>query len=342
MTKKENKKTTNFNENDIRPDNLMDMEKIYMLKDIGRLLQRREEFVEVDCPACGSSSHIKSFIKYGFDYNQCDKCETLYVSPRPNESLLDWFYTDSYLYKYWNDHIFPSTEEARREKIFIPRVDRTLEICNNFIDSPSSLLEIGAAYGTFCAEIQKRHYFKRIVAIEPTPWLAKICRNRGIDVIEKMIENVEFSKDNKFDVVVNFEVIEHLYSPKDFINNCYRLLNKNGLLIITCPNGKGFDFSVLGDKCESIDHEHLNYFNPNSIKILLEENGFRLLNIMTPGKLDAELVRKKVISGEILLSKQKFLETILIDRWDDLNVAFQNFLAENMLSSHMWCVAQKN
>ena len=97
---KENNKTINFSENDIRPDNLMDMERVNMLKDIGRLLQKRDEFVEINCPACESTKRTKSFIKYGFDYHQCDKCETLYVSPRPNESLLDWFYTDSYLYKY--------------------------------------------------------------------------------------------------------------------------------------------------------------------------------------------------------------------------------------------------
>ena len=341
MNQKENNKTINFSENDIRPDNLMDMERVNMLKDIGRLLQKRDEFVEINCPACESIKRTKSFIKYGFDYHQCKKCETLFISPRPDEKILNWFYTGSVLYKYWNDYIFPASEDARREKIFIPRVDSTLDICDKYLNSPSSILEVGAAYGTFCSEIKKKNIFQKVVAIEPTPWLAEICRKRGINVIQETIENIEFSDDNKFDVVVNFEVIEHLFSPKNFISNCHRLLNKNGIIIITCPNGQGFDFSVLGDKCESIDHEHLNYFNPTSIGILLESNNFKLLNVSTPGKLDAELVRKKVLSGDISLDKQKFLEMVLIDRWDDLNESFQRFISNNLLSSHMWCVAQK-
>jgi len=341
MKQKEVKKTKKLTENDIRPDNLMDMERVNMLKDIGRLLQKRDEFVEVDCPACGSSNRDKIFVKYGFDYHQCRQCKTLFISPRPDEKILNWFYTGSILYKYWNDYIFPASEDARREKIFIPRVEMTLEICNEYIKSPKSILEVGAAYGTFCSEIKKKKIFEKVVAVEPTPWLAEICRKREINVIEETIENIKFSDNDKFDVVVNFEVIEHLYSPNDFIGNCYHLLKKNGLLIVTCPNGKGFDFSVLGSECESIDHEHLNYFNPNSIAMLLERNNFKVLNISTPGKLDAELVRKKVLTGDISLGNQEFLKTVLIDRWEELNVPFQKFISEHLLSSHMWCVAQK-
>ena len=60
------------------------------------------------------------------------------------------------------------------------------------------------------------------------------------------------------------------------------MLLKNGLLIITCPNIKGFDITVLGALSDIIDHEHLNYFNPQSISCLLKDCGFEVLEILTP------------------------------------------------------------
>lgn len=42
-------------------------------------------------------------------------------------------------------------------------------------------------------------------------------------------------KDEKFDVVVLAEVLEHLYAPHLGIDNIYKILNNNGRLILTTP-----------------------------------------------------------------------------------------------------------
>ncbi len=188
--------------------------------------------------------------------------------------------------------------------------------------------------------MQSRNYFNRIVAVEPTPNLAETCRGKGLEVIEDVIENIETDDKGSFDVVVNFEVIEHLFSPRNFLDNCKKLLKPGGLLITTCPNGQGFDFRVLKEKCNSVDHEHLNYFNPCSLGLLLESSGFNVLESYTPGKLDAELVRNKILSGEFEVDKGSFLNQVLVERWEDVGNDFQNFLANSGLSSNMWIVAQ--
>ena len=74
---------------------------------------------------------------------------------------------------------------------------------------------------------------------------------------------------------------------------------KDGFLILSCPNGAGFEIDILGKESGSVDHEHLNYFNPTSLCHLLENLGFEILEVQTPGVLDAELVRKAVLSGKI-------------------------------------------
>lgn len=327
-------------EEDIRPYNLMQDQNVMMTIDIGRLLTKRDEFVNVDCPACGQNNFNRKYIKYNLDYVECKNCLTLYMNPRPCPSTLDWFYKGSMNYKYWNNYIFPATEENRLGLIFIPRVDRVLEICDKHKVSNDSLLEVGCAFGTFCVEMASRNKFKRIVGIEPTPDLAHTSREKGIEVIEEMIENIELNEIELFDVIVSFEVIEHIFSPFDFILNCKRMLKKNGILLLTCPNGKGFDFIILGEKCNSLDHEHLNYFNTVSLPHLLERCGFEILEVLTPGKLDAELVRKKILNREFDVSNQNILQIILIDKWETIGSKFQDFLSSNNLSSNLWVVAK--
>ncbi len=327
-------------ETEIRPKNLMDGQRIAMLTDVGRLLGRRKEFVDVVCPACNSNQRQKAFEKYGMEYYQCKKCDTIYITPRPTEEVLNWFYKYSVNYAYWNKHIFPASEEKRRERIFVPRVDAILKYCEKYSVKTDSLLEIGAAFGTFCSEMKSRNIFKKVIGVEPTPDLAQTCREKGIEIIEKTIEQIEFLDEEKFDVVVNFEVIEHLFSPKDFIVQCKKMLKKGGLFVVTCPNGKGFDITVLGQESIAIDHEHLNYFNPKSLSDLISSCGFEVLETETPGRLDAELVRNKILSGEFDITSQPFLKQVLIENWDTLQIPFQKFISENGLSSNMWIVAK--
>lgn len=338
-----NANSGHFQDNDIRPEKLQNGGEITDIIDIGRLLTRRKDFVEVACPACNKNDYKFRFTKNSLRYVECKVCETLYMNPRPPPEVLSWFYEGSATYEYWNEFIFPASEEQRRQKIFVPRVDRTLEICDRHGIETDSLLEVGCAFGTYCLEMKKRKRFRRVVGVEATPNLAKSCREKGIEVIEGLVENIDFSEVGKFDVIANFEVIEHLFSPQEFIQQCRKLLKPGGLFIVTCPNGQGFDFQVLGEKCNSIDHEHLNYFNINSLSGLLENQKFKVLETATPGRLDAELVRKKFLSEEenICLEEQPFLNEILVRKWDLLGDAFQDFLSENNLSSSMWMIAQK-
>jgi hypothetical protein len=99
---------------------------------------------------------------------------------------------------------------------------------------------------------------------------------------------------------------------------------------------------VLGKLSDNVrDPNHLNYFHPKSLGHLLQRCGFNVIEVMTPGKLDAELVRKKILSGKFDVSNRPFLKYILIDRWEAVGEAFQRFLADNGLSSHLWMVAKR-
>jgi len=308
--------------------------------DIQRLLQRKGDFIDVPCPACGSEDASSAFEKYGLTYMICSNCATVYMNPRPTSAILENYYSTSESYRYWNEYIFPASEEARREMIFYPRACRVVDICYRNGIECGTLIEVGAGFGTFCEEVQRLGIFRRVVAVELNPYLAETCRSKGLEVVEKPIEQVQLEGDT-VNIVVSFEVVEHLFSPRDFLLSCAAVLATGGLLVITCPNVKGFDVAILQALSSTISVEHLNYFHPDSLSHLIDECGFGILEVLTPGKLDAELVRKEILDSKLDVSSRPFLRRILVDDWERVGDAFQRFLADNLLSSHMWLVARK-
>jgi len=328
-------------EQEIRPSELMAKQRIAAVTDVGRMLSRYEEFVHVSCPACGAEDSTPKFEKNSIRYVTCRVCQTLYINPRPSPNVLEWFYRGSPNYAYWNNVVFPASEDARRQKIFIPRADQLLGLCRKYSVETQMLLEVGAGFGTFCSEVKSRNVFSKVVAVEPTPDLAVTCRKRGLEVLEQPIEQVALDHTALFDVVASFEVIEHLFAPIDFVRQMARLLKSGGLLVLTCPNGQGFDIETLGVASNTVDHEHLNYFNPESLSKLLTSCGLEVLESFTSGKLDAELVRNKILAGEFDVSAQPFLRNVLVDSWEQLGQSFQEFLVRHGLSSNMWMVARK-
>lgn len=329
-----------FTENDIRPDALKAQGEALFAADVDDLLRRREEFVPVGCPACESAKHRERFEKAGFRYVTCDVCDTTYMTPRPTPAILEQYYRTSRNYAFWARNIFPASREARSAGIACPRVDALEQFCVEHHVPRSLLVEVGAGDGAFSIEVQRRRLFDRVVVVEPTPSLADTCRRAGLEVLEEPIERVPL--DGGISVVASFETIEHLFEPRTFLVRCHRLLVPRGLLYLTCPNVKGFDVALLGRESETFDAEHLNYFHPQSLAILVRRSGFEVIAISTPGELDAELVRKKVLAGTFSLDAQPFLQCVLIERWETTGRAFQDFLSANGLSSHMSAVARKS
>lgn len=327
-----------LSEAEIFPTDMLAAQEAAYARDIERLKDRASEFVTVTCPACGSRHHIFAFEKFSFQFQKCTDCETIYMSPRPSVAVMSDYYQNSENYQFWAQYVFPASEDNRREKIHKPWLHKILGYCAIYDISKDRLVEVGPGFGTFSELASKSGEFGSVVAIEPTPDLAESCRARGVEVVEKRVESAREVLAGA-SVVVSFEVIEHLYDPNEFLSALSEGLPDGALLVLSCPNGKGFDIGMLQEKSLAVDSEHVNLFNPDSLSLSLGRHGFRILECTTPGRLDAEFVREAALKGDVQLDA--FHQEVLIERWDELGWPFQQFLAENKMSSHMWIVAQK-
>lgn len=327
-------------ENDIRPADLIaELERLHR-EDLKEFFSDQSQFEKVSCPACNSNRYYDKFQKSGFNLCLCEACKTLFVNPRPSPDALFKFYNESKSIAYWSECIFPKTERSRISRIFKPRARLVKKIMNQYLDIPGNLLEIGPGYGFFLEEMRFLNAAKDYLAIEPSHKAAEKCRQRGFTVWEVTMENMR--RNVKVDCLVSFEVIEHVFNPREFIQSCADILEPNGILIITTPNIDGFDLAILGPLSDNMRvPNHLNYFNPYSFRDLLIEEGFDVVKLLTPGVLDVEIVRNKIMSGVLDESEIPFLGTLIKDNQKGFNEKFQKFLKGNGLSSSMMVIARK-
>jgi 2-polyprenyl-3-methyl-5-hydroxy-6-metoxy-1,4-benzoquinol methylase/Zn ribbon nucleic-acid-binding protein len=326
-------------EDEIRPEDLRRQNSALRQADVAALIASRAQFVAAQCPACDGASGNPVFEKEGFSFLECDKCRTIFVSPRPTQEQLLEFYTSAKSVKHWKEVLFPASEEGRRSNLFAPRATRVAELCKKHGVRTRLLVDAGAGFGTFCEEIRNQRIFQRVLCVEASPDMAAACKTKGLEVMQSAAEDMHLQD---VDVITSFEMIEHLFKPADFVRACARALCSGGLLILTTPNIKGFDLQVLGTLARNIGApEHLNYFHAASLRLLLEHCGLDVLEHLTPGFLDAAIVRKEILAGAFDVSRQPFLRHVLIDEWEELGKPFQEFLAAHCLSSHLWVVARK-
>lgn len=326
--------------NDIRPDSLLEGQQKAVDHDIAFLAERRDSFVEVDCPACGAPAREPLYEYLGFSHQLCRECGTQYISPRPTPQILAAFYAQSKNYAHWAKYVFPQSAEVRRAKVFAPRAERVARHAQSRGIAGGSLVEVGAGSGIFLEEMRRFGIYDRLIGIEPTPDLADTCREKGFEIVEAAVETVSLAE--PVDAIVSFEVIEHLFSAYDFLRWAFEQLKPEGLLYLSCPNIRGFDTLLLGKQSIAVDHEHLNYFHPDSLAHLLKRTGFEAVEVETPGVLDVDLVRRARDAGEVSDETVGPVLAGLLDRnSEEADAELQTFLQRMRLSSNMIAVAQK-
>lgn len=291
----------------------------------------------LSCPACGQIGDV-SFTKYGFDYQECANCNTLFVSPRPCAEAFSRYYREAPSVEFWASNFYKETADARRELIWKPKAEMVVELLRSHSLNPSvsTVIDVGGGYGIFAEEVNALGVAAPVV-IEPGPMLADICREKGLDVVEKFLEDVstdDLPKGSK--CFVSFELFEHLHSPRVFLACMKTLMGKDDLFIFSTLSGLGVDIRVLWSESQSIHPpHHLNFFNPGSVKTLLESIGFEVIDVFTPGKLDINILQNNL--SEVTDPMWRFvLETASENTLKQL----QKVISEAKLSSHMVTVCR--
>lgn len=182
--------------------------------------------------------------------------------------------------------------------------------------SGKSVLELGCGEGRTGAYLLRSGYGKRVVGIEFNPDAAKIAEsNLSAVFIHNLNEPLKL--DEKFDVILAADVIEHLVDPWTVVANILVYLKPGGYLLTSTPNIRYWNIiwrlatkgSWEYQDSGILDRTHLRFFTRDSICKLHERCGQKV----------------KCIGYPTLSGKRRLLNRILCDRPKDL-LAGQHFV----------------
>lgn len=149
------------------------------------------------------------------------------------------------------------------------------EFLKSIIGSGKKVLDIGCRNGVLTAHFVKGNDVTGI-DIDPTA-LNEAKDNLGIKTKLMNLQG-DWSElvNQKFDVIVAGEVLEHLYFPNLIIKKVYDHLNDGGLFIGSVPNAFNLKNRIrflFGSKKGTplIDPTHINHFHVTELKTMLSE-----------------------------------------------------------------------
>jgi 2-polyprenyl-3-methyl-5-hydroxy-6-metoxy-1,4-benzoquinol methylase len=325
-------------EYEIRPKNVFDEFLNISLRESERLFSDKSKFIEVSCPACGSSRLRQAFLKNNFNYETCKDCSSLFVNPRPNSADLSAYYRDSGAVEHWAKIFYKDTEGARRARIVKPRA-KMIEKWAKQMNVDGTFCDVGSGFGLLLEEIKELGIFEEIIGVEPASDLAQICRDRGFRIFEKNVEDLD-AEEERANFATCFEVIEHVFEPLEFLRAASNILIPGGVFIFSTLTISGFDLGELWSNSKSVcPPNHLNLMSVSGLAALVKRCGLELVDLSTPGMLDVDILRN-MLEENSEISISRFARQIS-EANETVQEKFQNFLQENRLSSHVVVVARK-
>jgi 2-polyprenyl-3-methyl-5-hydroxy-6-metoxy-1,4-benzoquinol methylase len=140
------------------------------------------------------------------------------------------------------------------------------------------LLDVGAYCGYFLEVARERGF--EAEGLELSRWAAGHARLLGFPVHSEPLVKLARAQ-NRYDVITMWDVLEHLPDPREEIEAARSLLSPGGRLYVSTIDTGSFSARLLGARWPWLMDMHLVYFDRATLSALLEETGFRVLEIRT-------------------------------------------------------------
>jgi 2-polyprenyl-3-methyl-5-hydroxy-6-metoxy-1,4-benzoquinol methylase len=224
------------------------------------------------CPICGNSTALVYWHKTPNIY--CPVCTFVYVNKIPDLHALEQTYSENY----FTGNV--AYRDYKADKSGLQRnFDQRIEVLKRF-KSQGELFEVGCAFGFF---LERASQYWRVRGIDISPTAVQYAQNAlHLDVQRSDFEHFPLPT-NAFDLIVMWDVIEHLAEPILAIAKCREALRLDGMIALTTGDIGALVPRLQKQVWRMIIPEHLYFFSRQSITKLLEDNGFELVYLSHPG-----------------------------------------------------------
>ncbi len=216
------------------------------------------------CPVCDRSHFLYLFETNGVRIEQCDHCGLHLSNPQPSDAELTAIYSGGYVLGAGDPGL-----EAKWECLKASTADGYLDNIERYRamhgqTGAARILEIGNGSGAFLRRALARGY--EVTGVD--------CFNsQQANVATGILEDRVLQND-RFDVCVLCDVIEHLRDPAQTLRRIRQLLTPGGVIFLATPSTDSWSSRVMRSSWVEFKPEHLYYFDVNNVTGLLAKCGF--------------------------------------------------------------------
>jgi 2-polyprenyl-3-methyl-5-hydroxy-6-metoxy-1,4-benzoquinol methylase len=198
----------------------------------------------------------------------------------------------------------------------------------NSYSEKGALLDIGSGTGDFLVAAKKEGW--KTTGIEPSLKAKTIAISKGVD----FVDNLTDLKDQSFDIITMWHVLEHVPNLEEYLVALKRLLKPTGTILIAVPNFKSFDANYYGRFWAAYDvPRHIWHFSKVTIEKLFSEKEMNLVEVL-PMKFDSFYV--SLLSEKYKTGKMNFIRAFFVGLKSNLSAK-----KSKEYSSHIYVIKNK-
>lgn len=227
-----------------------------------------------NCRLCKNKNLDVLFVKEKYEIVKCQKCDLIFLNFDPDSEFLKHYYSEDFFNDPGIKHAFSNYEEEAPslKKTFTDRIARICKYVKN-----GTLLDIGCATGTF---LEAAASYWKVCGVDVSDYAILQARTKGLEAYTGEIQNISVVNTSRFDVVTLWDTIEHVADPGEVIKYVNKIVLPGGVVALST----GDVGSVFSKLCGRYWHlynipQHLSFFDKTTITTLLEENGFKIMEI---------------------------------------------------------------
>jgi 2-polyprenyl-3-methyl-5-hydroxy-6-metoxy-1,4-benzoquinol methylase len=131
------------------------------------------------------------------------------------------------------------------------------------IQPGEKVLDIGCGYGYFLAGAAAK---TEAVGVDGNPHAQRRCLEKGLDARQGSIQDYAKEFTGRFDVVTAFQVLEHIYDVRSFLQASIETVRAGGRLIISVPNSVPYLRRFDKYNTWNLPPHHVGLWNLQSLK----------------------------------------------------------------------------
>ena len=148
-------------------------------------------------------------------------------------------------------------------------------------------LEAGCGQGEFLQMLQE--FPVKAMGVEHNPALVQAANEKGLHVIQGFIGSKDdVLPEGPFDAFLSFNYLEHQPDPNGMMQGIYHNLTETGVGIVTVPS---FEYIVAHDSFYEFIRDHIAYYTEDTLRFLLEKNGFEVV--------ECQMINRDTISAYV-------------------------------------------